>query len=196
VFVARSGLLSTAASGAHETENGMIVSEGRDPFPLAGDAGQDRFFGNEAPAILANTGKGAPTDQPPYGREGNSQRLSGFRHSEERQVRVSGHERTVSSLSHCVNAVNPRDASGPRVFDPLEWIHAVTAHIPDRGPALRQLLWNSCQPLTVAESLASAGDCAAEMKIISFITDARVVDRILRHLTNDSAHGRLPECSP
>jgi hypothetical protein len=28
---------------------------------------------------------------------------------------------------------DPRTGATVRIFDPLEWIHAVTAHIPDRG---------------------------------------------------------------
>lgn len=30
---------------------------------------------------------------------------------------------------------DPRTGATVRIFDLLEWIHAVTAHIPDRGPA-------------------------------------------------------------
>ena len=38
-------------------------------------------------------------------------------------------DRTVSRS----NAPDPRTGATVRIFDPLEWIHAVTAHVPDRG---------------------------------------------------------------
>ena len=34
--------------------------------------------------------------------------------------------------------------------------------------------------------------CGAEMKIVSFITDPRVVDRILRHLESQACRARDP----
>ena len=127
---------------------------------------------------------------------------------------------------------DPRTGSTHRLFDPLDWIHAVTAHIPDRGRhcvryygALAHRAQSPkafCEQQTPpAPDPAASGEttsefvqrrraswarlikrifevdpllctCGAEMKIISFITDPRVVDRILRHRESQECHARDP----
>jgi len=127
---------------------------------------------------------------------------------------------------------DPRTGSTHRLFDPLDWIHAVTAHIPDRGRhcvryygALANRAQSPkafCEQQTPpAPDPAASGEttsefvqrrraswarlikrifevdpllcrCGAEMKIISFITDPRVVDRILRHRESQECRARDP----
>ncbi len=127
---------------------------------------------------------------------------------------------------------NPRTGSTVRLFDPLDWIHAVTAHIPDRGRhyvryygafanrARSPKAFSQQQTAPAAGPGASADtasefvqrrraswarlikkifevdpllcSCGAEMKIVSFITDARLVDRILRHLKSQECRARDP----
>ena len=127
---------------------------------------------------------------------------------------------------------DPRTGSTVRLLDPLDWIHAVTAHIPDRGRHCVRyygaLANRARSPKTSSEqqTAAPAGPgasadsasefvqrrraswarlikkifeadpllcpCGATMKIISFITEPRVVDRILRHLQSDACKVRNP----
>src|SRR5439155_7733701 len=127
---------------------------------------------------------------------------------------------------------DPGTGSTHRLFDPLDWIHAVTAHIPDRGRHCVRYygaLANRgqspkafCEQQTPpAPDPAASGEttsefvqrrraswarlirrilevdpllcrCGAEMKIISFITDPRVVDRILRHRESQECRARDP----
>src|SRR5436309_12280281 len=47
---------------------------------------------------------------------------------------------------------DPRTGSTHRLFDPLDLIHAVTAHIPDRGRHCVRY-YGACQSRTIAESL-------------------------------------------
>jgi Putative transposase len=129
--------------------------------------------------------------------------------------------------------LDPRTGATVRIFDPLEWIHAVTAHIPDRGQhqvryygalsnrarvTIAGLDGQSCRP----SGMQQKGDeekidssrarraswarllrkifevdpllctCGAQMKIVSFITEPRVVDRILRHLASEACKARDP----
>jgi Putative transposase/Transposase zinc-binding domain len=126
---------------------------------------------------------------------------------------------------------DPRTGSTLRLFDPLDWIHAVTAHIPDRGrhcvryygavanraqspkiskqqtpPAADPGASVQTPPEFVQRRRASWArlikkifevdpllcTCGAEMKIVSFITDTRVVDRILRHLKSQACRAQDP----
>jgi hypothetical protein len=128
---------------------------------------------------------------------------------------------------------DPRTGSTVRLLDPLDWIHAVTAHIPDRGShcvryygalanraRARQGFGKQQRSSTATGETASAESasefarqrraswarliqrifeadpllcrCGAEMKIVSFITDPRVVDRILRHLESQACRARDP----
>jgi len=116
---------------------------------------------------------------------------------------------------------DPRTGATLIVLDPLEWIHRITAHIPDAGRHCQRFYGaysnrarvavsptdgesanltakthshqdnsDSCReaPSTWARLLRKIFEidpllctCGARMRIISLITDARVVDRILRH---------------
>ena len=129
---------------------------------------------------------------------------------------------------------DPRTGSTLRLFDPLDWIHAVTAHIPDRGrhcvryygafanrarspkvscdPQIKPASGGAASPDTTSESESVRASraswarlikkifevdpllcsCGAEMKVISYITDPRVVDRILRHLESPECDTRDP----
>ena len=127
---------------------------------------------------------------------------------------------------------DPRTGSTVHLLDPLDWIHAVTAHIPDRGrhcvryygafanrarapkassdqrtaPAAGPAASADAAPEFVQRRRASWArlikkifevdpllcNCGAEMKIVSFITDLRVVDRILRHLESQGCLARDP----
>jgi len=128
---------------------------------------------------------------------------------------------------------DPRTGATVRIFDPLEWIHAVTAHIPDRGQhqvryygalsnrarvTIAGLNGQSYRPSEVQQQ-GDEGEidssrarraswarllrkifevdpllctCGAQMKIVSFITEPRVVDRILRHLASEACKARDP----
>ena len=125
-----------------------------------------------------------------------------------------------------------RTGSTLRLLDPLDWIHAVTAHIPDRGrhcvryygafanrarspkvfteqqtpPAAGPGASEDTSSEFVQRSRASWArlikkifevdpllcSCGAEMKIVSFITDPLLVDRILRHLENQERRAPNP----
>src|SRR4029453_15138924 len=133
------------------------------------------------------------------------------------------------------NPLDPPPGPPVRIFDPLEWIHAVTAHIPDRGQhqvryygalsnrarvTIAGLNGQSYRPSEAQQqgdegeidpSRARRGSwarllrkifevdpllctCGAQMKIVSFsfITEPRVVDRILRHLASEACKARDP----
>src|SRR5881296_3230266 len=105
---------------------------------------------------------------------------------------------------------DPRTGATVRLFDPLDWIHAVTAHIPDRGQhqvryygalsnrARARALRNGVARQNAEAQRAKASEfskerraswarllrkifevepllCPCEMKIISVITDSRLV---------------------
>jgi hypothetical protein len=127
---------------------------------------------------------------------------------------------------------DPHTGATTLILDPLDWIHAVTAHIPDRGQhgtryygiyANRSRLSAPLSKNEAAElpAIPRPGDedsdfaksrraswarllrkifevdpmlcpCGGKMKIVSVITDPRVVDRILRHLESPACRGRDP----
>src|SRR5881628_1033479 len=121
---------------------------------------------------------------------------------------------------------DPRTGATVRTFDPLDWIHTVTAHIPDRGQhqvRYYEALSNRSRASRASrppETRTGADDeseftrdkraswarllrkifeadpllCSsgATMKIVSLITEPRVVDRILRHLESDACKARNP----
>ena len=120
---------------------------------------------------------------------------------------------------------NPRTGATCVVLDPLDWIHRITAHIPDpgshcqrfcgaysnrgRAPRLPARTGNAKPAIPAGEADNSdfsrearstwvllirkifeadpltCGACGARMRIVSFITDPRVIDRILRHRRSD-----------
>jgi hypothetical protein len=118
---------------------------------------------------------------------------------------------------------DPSTGATVRVLDPLDWIHAVTNQIPDRGQhgvryyghyankvrGLRRLKAQSqtrdrptdeaeTTPYTRARKASWArllrkllevdpllcARCGGRMRVVAFITDPAVVDRILRHLAS------------
>ena len=128
---------------------------------------------------------------------------------------------------------DPRTGASFITLDPLEWIHRITAHIPNPGQHTRRLYGaysnrsrgRVSSPLAqdfsgnAAHSLTNDEDseftretrrtwarllrkifevnpmlcsCGAVMKIISIITEPRVVDRILRHLHSERCRARDP----
>jgi hypothetical protein len=126
---------------------------------------------------------------------------------------------------------DPRSGATLVVLDPLEWIHRITAHIPDPRQHTRRSYGAYCnrarvaaaakqgesdgaaQARSTAEDSAFAREtrrtwarllrkifeadpllcsCGAEMKIVSIITQPRVVERILRHLGSDRCQARDP----
>jgi len=126
---------------------------------------------------------------------------------------------------------DPRTGATILILDPLEWIHRITAHIPDPGQhtrrsygaysnrarvtgrAVKDSAGSTAQPSTADEDSEFAKEtrrtwarllrkifevdpmlcsCGAEMKIVSIITDALVVDRILRHLASERCKARDP----
>jgi hypothetical protein len=115
---------------------------------------------------------------------------------------------------------DPRSGATSIGLDPLEWIHRITSHIPDRGRHCQRFYgaYSNRARIPVAPTDGeSAGlpakhpeqdnsdfsrearstwarlikkifeanpllcTCGGRMRIVSFITDHRVVDRILRH---------------
>jgi len=128
---------------------------------------------------------------------------------------------------------DPRTGATSITLDPLEWIHRITAHIPEPGQHTRRSYGaysNRCR-VSVSSRLAQdfAGrtarsttededseftretrrtwarllrkifevdpmlcSCGTKMKIISVITEPRVVDRILRHLESERCRARDP----
>ena len=127
---------------------------------------------------------------------------------------------------------HPHTGASTIILDPLDWIHAVTSHIPDRGQHGTRyygIYANRCRlsgrpskdGVAKAAAIAESGDeesdfvkscraswarllrkifevdplicpCGGKMKIISVITDPRVVDRILRHLESETCRTRDP----
>ncbi len=140
--------------------------------------------------------------------------------------------RTNNGMLEITTPPDPRTGATVRLFDPLDWIHAVTAHIPDRGRhcvryygafanrarAPKASSEQQTPPATGPGASAHAASelvqrrraswarliqkifevdpllcvCGAEMKIVSIITDPRVVDRILRHLESQACRARDP----
>jgi len=119
---------------------------------------------------------------------------------------------------------DPRTGATRVVLDPLEWIHRITAHIPDPGNHCQRFYgaYSNRGRVATARAPADGGEdapahehgdnadvsrearctwarlirkifeadpllctCGARMRIVSFITDPRVVDRILRHRQSD-----------
>jgi hypothetical protein len=126
---------------------------------------------------------------------------------------------------------DPRTGATLLVLDPLEWIHRITAHIPDPGRHTRRSYGAYCnrsrvtaratleRPDHAAQACAAAQDsesatetrrtwarllrkvfeidpllcsCAAGMRMVSIITDPRIVDRIPRHLRSERSSARDP----
>jgi hypothetical protein len=126
---------------------------------------------------------------------------------------------------------DPRTGAAIVVFDPLEWIHRITAHIPDpgqhnqryygaysnrarvRAQALQDLAAPSAQARPAGQDSDFAKQarrtwgrllrkifevdpllcrCGARMKIVSVITDAHIVDRILRHRESERCQAPDP----
>ena len=116
---------------------------------------------------------------------------------------------------------DPRTGATRLLLDPLEWIHRITMHIPDRGRHCQRFCGaysnrgRVVRARVEGDSADAAADsqedrdnsdisrearstwarlvrkifeadplvcsCGTRMRIVSFITDPRVVDRILRH---------------
>jgi hypothetical protein len=126
---------------------------------------------------------------------------------------------------------DPRTGATRVVLDPLEWIHRITAHIPDPGKHCQRFYgaYSNRGRVATARARADGGEdapahehadnadvsrearstwarlirkifeadpllctCGARMRIVSFITDPRVVDRILRHRQSDRCRTEDP----
>ena len=127
---------------------------------------------------------------------------------------------------------DPRTGVTRLVLDPLEWIHRITAHIPDPGRHCQRFygaysnrgrVEKSCAEPDTADANANAHEdrdnsdyssearstwarlirkifevdpllcsCGARMRIVSFITEPRVVDRILRHRKSERCKAKDP----
>jgi hypothetical protein len=127
---------------------------------------------------------------------------------------------------------DPRTGATMLTLDPLEWIHRITAHIPDVGQHCRRYYGAySNRARTALPSTAGPGgraavdahfgkdnsdssrearslwarllrkifetgpllcQCGTRMRIVSFITDPRVVDRILRHRESGRCRAQDP----
>ena len=127
---------------------------------------------------------------------------------------------------------DPRTGATLVALDPLEWIHRITAHIPDPGRHCQRFYGAYSNRGRVVkpcaqEDGADAGPdthnkgensdfsrearstwarlirkifeadplictCGARMRIVSFITEPRVVDRILRHRESDRCRAKDP----
>ena len=127
---------------------------------------------------------------------------------------------------------DPRTGATGVVLDPLEWIHRITAHIPDPGshcqrfygaysnrarvprvpgradkrnpgiPAGEQdnsdfsrearSTWARLIRKIFEADPLTCGACGARMRTAFFITDPRVVDRILRHRQSDRCRTEDP----
>jgi Putative transposase len=127
---------------------------------------------------------------------------------------------------------DPRTGASIVRMDPLDFIHAVTAHIPDRGrhqvryygalsnrtrSGARLRKAETCQGTDAPQASDEGGEfkkaqraswarllrkifevdpllcsCGAEMRLVSFITEPRVVDRILRHEESAASKARDP----
>jgi hypothetical protein len=120
---------------------------------------------------------------------------------------------------------DPRTGVTRLALDPLEWIHRITAHIPDARRHCQRYYGaysnraRAATPSAVAQSASPTADppserdhsqcsrearsewahllrkifeadplvcsCGTRMRIVSFITDPRVVDRILHHRNSE-----------
>jgi hypothetical protein len=127
---------------------------------------------------------------------------------------------------------DPRTGATRVVLDPLEWIHRITAHIPDPGSHCQRFYGAYSNRGRVPRAPARAdnpdpgisagerdnsdfsrearstwarlirkifeadplicGACGVRMRILSFITEPRVVDRILRHRQSDRCRTEDP----
>jgi hypothetical protein len=126
---------------------------------------------------------------------------------------------------------DPRTGATMVALDPLEWIHTITAHIPDPGRHCQRFYGTYSNRARLAgapaagagaQAAKAAGDrdnaelsrearstwarlvrkifeadplvcsCGARMRILSFITDPRIVDRILRHRRSDRCRTEDP----
>jgi hypothetical protein len=123
---------------------------------------------------------------------------------------------------------DPRTGASLLVFDPLEWIHRITSHIPDPGRHCQRFYGAYSNRASVVKPCAQGDSadardeghnsdlsrearstwarlvrkifetdpllcpCGARMRIVSFITEPRVVDRILRHLHSERCRARDP----
>ena len=127
---------------------------------------------------------------------------------------------------------DPRTGATLVVLDPLEWIHRITAHIPDPGRHCQRFYGAYSNRSRIVSSGAqetgdqaaktpeerdnadfsrearstwarlvrkifeadplTCGTCGARMRIVSFITEPRVVDRILRHRESESCRTEDP----
>jgi hypothetical protein len=128
---------------------------------------------------------------------------------------------------------DPRSGATLLVLDPLEWIHRITAHIPDpashcqrfygaysnrgriacagkqaRSPGAaapapqardnsnfareaRSTWARLIREIFEADPL-TCGACGSRMRIVSFITEPRVIDRILHHRQSERCKARDP----
>ena len=124
---------------------------------------------------------------------------------------------------------DPRTGATRLALDPLEWIHRITAHIPDPGSHCQRFYGaysNRGRVRAGARDKANPGGpaddrdnsessrearstwarlirkifeadplvcaCGGRMRIVSFITEARVVDRILRHRASERCKAKDP----
>jgi hypothetical protein len=130
---------------------------------------------------------------------------------------------------------DPRSGATRVVLDPLEWIHRITAHIPDPGSHCQRFYGAYSNRGRVATARAqrnggeaapapkahkdgdnsdfsrearstwarlirkifeadplTCGACGTRMRIISLITDLRIVDRILSHRQSDRCRTEDP----
>ena len=70
---------AAAAPGTDEAEHRMVVRKRRNAgCPLPARPGVNGGSGNEPPSSPANTGEGAPLNQPPDRRTRDTQRATGF----------------------------------------------------------------------------------------------------------------------
>jgi hypothetical protein len=127
---------------------------------------------------------------------------------------------------------DPRTGATSIEMDPLEWIHRITSHIPDRGRHCQRFYGAYSNRARISAAPADgkiaglpaanlperdnsdvsreAGStwarlikkvfeadplvcsCGGRMRIVSFITDPRVVDRILRHRESERCKTQDP----
>ena len=127
---------------------------------------------------------------------------------------------------------DPRTGATSITLDPLEWIHRITAHIPDPGRHCQRFYGaysnrgRVVKARVEGDSAGGAADsredrdnaqfsretrstwarlirkifeadplvcsCGTRMRIVSFITDPRVVDRILRHRDSQRCKAKDP----
>ena len=128
---------------------------------------------------------------------------------------------------------DPRSGATRLALDPHEWIHRITAHIPDPGSHCQRFYgaysnrgrivgagtqadspaagapapdarensdfsrearssWARLVRKIFEADPLTCGACGTRMRIVSFITDPRVVDRILRHRQSDRCRTEDP----